>query len=95
MDGTNEQIQRIEDKVQQLLKEYNLARKEIQKLQKENDRLHEQLQLQNEQAAELSQKADSLKLYAGGLPDSTKKELEKRIDIYLKDIEKCLALLHS
>jgi len=91
----NEQIQRIENKIQQLLKEYNLARKEIQQLQKENDRLHEQLKLQNQQVAELSQKADSLKMYAGGLPGSAKKELEKRIDTYLKDIDKCLALLHS
>ncbi len=90
-----EQIQRIEDKVQQLLKEYSLARKEIQQLQKENDRLQEQLKLQNGQVAELNQKADSLKMYAGGLPGSTKKELEKRIDTYLKDIDKCLALLHS
>lgn len=95
MDTTNEQIQRIEDKVLQLLKEYNLAQKEIQRLQKENNRLNEQLQLCNDKTAQFSKKADALKIKAGSLQSDTKKDLEKRIDIYLKDIDKCLALLHS
>lgn len=95
MDTTNEQIQRIEDKVLQLLKEYNLAQKEVQRLQKENNRLNEQLQLCNDKTAQLSEKADALKIKAGSLQSDTKKDLEKRIDIYLKDIDKCLALLHS
>ena len=95
MHAANEQIQRIEDKIQQLLKEYNLARKEMLQLQKENDRLQEQLKLQNEEILKLHQKTDALKLYAGGLGSDTKKDLEKRIDTYLKDIDKCLALLYS
>ncbi|MEJ7682054.1 MAG: hypothetical protein WKG06_30215 [Segetibacter sp.] len=86
---------RIEDKVQQLLKEYNFAQKEIQRLQKENNRSNEQLQLCNEQASQIHKKADALKIKAGSLQSDTKKDLEKRIDAYLKDIDKCLALLHS
>ena len=95
MDGINEQIQRIEDKVQKLLKEYNLAEREIQRLQKENGRLNEQLKLCHDEVAQLNQKADALKVKAGGIQNSTNKDLEKRIDTYLKDIDKCLALLHS
>lgn len=95
MDGINEQIQRIEDKVQKLLKEYNLAEKEIQRLQKENGRLNEQLKLCHDQVAQLNQRADALKVKAGVIHHSTNKDLEKRIDTYLKDIDKCLALLHS
>ena len=94
MDDIIEQIQRIEDKVQKLLKEYNLAEKEIQRLQKENGRLNEQLKLCNDEAAQLNQKADASKIKAG-FQNSTNKDLEKRIDTYLKDIDKCLALLHS
>lgn len=95
MNEMSEQIQRIEDKVLQLVKKYNLAQKEIQRLQKENIRLNEQLQSHLEQADKRNQKADTLKLNVGNLKNSTKSELEKRIDIYLKDIDKCLALLHS
>lgn len=95
MNEMSEQIQRVEVKVLQLVSKYNLAQKEIQRLQKENLRLKEQLQLYIEQADKRGQKADFLKLNAGNLKNSTKSELEKRIDIYLKDIDKCLALLHS
>ena len=95
MDDVNGQIQRIEEKVQQLLKEYNFAQKEIQRLQKENSRLNEQLQLCNNQASQMHQKTAALKIKAGNWQNDTKKDLEKRIDTYLKDIDKCLALLHS
>jgi predicted nuclease with TOPRIM domain len=82
MEEMQEQIQRIENKVQQLLKEYNNAQKEIHRLQKENSHLAEQLQ-------------DAQSFPASNLEDKAKKDLEKRINTYLKDIDKCLALLHS
>jgi len=90
-----DQIVRIEDKVQHLLKEYNAAQKEIQRLQKENTKLTEQLQSQTAQAKQLHQKVDSLKYTTSTLEDHSKKDLEKRINTYLKDIDKCLALLHA
>lgn len=95
MNAISEQIERIEDKVLQLVKKYNLAQKEIQQLQKENSFLSEQLQSYIEQSNKRNQKTEPLKLNVSKLKSSTKSELEKRIDIYLKDIDKCLALLHS
>ena len=95
MEAMNEQIQRIEEKVSQLVKKHNLAQKEIQRLQKENIRLNEQLQSYMQQTDKRNQKAEVLKLNVGRLKGSSKTELEKRIDTYLKDIDKCLALLHS
>lgn len=95
MQEMQEQIQRIEDKVQQLLKEYQFAQKEISRLQKENDRLTDQLHTQTEHAHQLSRRLDAVKLNSTGLEEGAKKDLEKRINTYLKDIDKCLALLHS
>ena len=95
MDAMNEQTQRIEEKVLQLVKKYNFAQKEIQRLQKENIRLNEQLQSYVQQVDKRNVKADPIKLNLGPLKGNAKTELEKRIDIYLKDIDKCLALLHS
>jgi len=94
MNEMDEQIQRIEDKVLLLTKEYNLARKEIQRLQKENSRLNELVQLHNSQAEKFNQKAP-VKVSTNALTPAEKKEIEKKIDDYLKDIDKCLALLHS
>ena len=90
-----EQIQRIENKVQQLLKEYNIAQKEIQRLQKENEHLSKQLQSQTEQANQFHQRVDAQIFSQSKMDDKSKKDLEKRINTYLKDIDKCLALLHS
>lgn len=90
-----EQIQRIENKVQQLLKEYSNGQKEIQRLQKENELLTKQLRSQTEQADQLNQLVDAQSLSGSTMEDKPKKDLEKRINTYLKDIDKCLALLHS
>lgn len=95
MNGIDEQIQRIEDKVLLLLKEYNLAQKEIQRLQKENNRLNALLQSSNDKTNKLNQKEDIVKISVESLKNHSKTDLEKRIDAYLKDIDKCLALLHS
>jgi len=95
MEVMQEQIQRIEEKVQQLLKEYQLAQKEIQRLQKENGKMAEQLKIQAAEAAQLHQKSDAQKITGSGSDDAPKKDLEKRINTYLKDIDKCLALLHT
>jgi len=92
----NEQILSIELKVQQVLKMYQQAQKENMQLQRENSKLKEQLQLKTEQTHQLQQKIDALKMSAGnGMDDKAKKDLERRINTYLKDIDKCLALLHS
>lgn len=95
MEEMQDQILRIENKVQQLLKEYSHAQKEIQRLQKENLHLTEQLQTQAEQARQLHQQADARNFAGSNLEEKAKKDLEKRINTYLKDIDKCLALLHS
>lgn len=92
---TSDQIHRIEDKVQQLLKEYDLVKKEAERLQKENAALSLELQSKTALLSTVQQQVDALKLTSTGLEEGSKKELEKRIDIYLKDIDKCLALLNS
>ena len=95
MEDMQEQIDRIESKVQQLLKEYAHSQKEILRLQKENEQLTLQLKLQSEQASQLHQRMDAQSFSNGGMDDKAKKDLEKRINTYLKDIDKCLSLLHS
>ena len=92
---TADQIHRIEDKVQQLLKEYEVVKKEAERLQKENVSLTKDLQSKTELFNSLQQKVDALKITSTGLEAGSKKELENRIDTYLKDIDKCLALLNS
>lgn len=89
------QIKSIQDKLQQLLKQQALLYRENQKLTKElekstavNDEKERSLQV-------IRQQVDVLKLGSGNLNDAEKNALAKRIDVYLKEIDKCLALLNT
>jgi len=86
-------IKRIQDKLQQLLKQYQLV-------QKENEKLQVQLQLakENEHSAqqrteELLQQVAFLKAAKTGLNENEKKDFEKRINQQLKEIDKCISIL--
>lgn len=86
-------IKAIQDKLQLLLKQHTA-------LQKENARLKEALDTAGQQAAEqekkiglLKQQVDVLKISSGGMNEADKKELEKKINVYLKEIDKAIALL--
>lgn len=95
MQSLEDQIKRVDGKLQQLLKEYRHSQREIQRLQEENERLQERLKIQIQKSTELAQTVDVLKIHSLTKTDSSNKELEKRINSYLKEIDKCLALLQT
>lgn len=87
------QLKRIQDKLQQLLKQYAV-------LQKENTRLKEELQrdtkntLVNQQNIDdLKQQVEVLKITSGNWDETDRKEFEKRINSYIKEIDRCITLL--
>ncbi|MDE3251618.1 MAG: hypothetical protein KGO92_02355 [Bacteroidota bacterium] len=89
------QIKSIQDKVQQLLKQQTLLQKENQRLKKEQEKLIVQNEEKQAQILALQQQLDALKLGSGSLNETEKHALGKRIDVYLKEIDKCLALLNT
>jgi septal ring factor EnvC (AmiA/AmiB activator) len=87
------QLKRIQDKLQQLLKQYAV-------LQKENNRMKEELQrdtkntLVNQQHIDdLKQQVEVLKITSGNWDETDRKEFEKRINSYIKEIDRCITLL--
>ncbi len=93
MNTTEEQLTRIQDKLQQLLKQHAAARRENEKLKAELGIAQEKLSLQQLYLDELRQQVSILKLNAGGMNERDKKEIEKKINSYLKEIDRCIALL--
>ena len=88
-----EHIKRVNNKLQQILKQYLL-------LQKENEKLKEKLQelkLNNVKEAEemlrLQQQVSILKSSVGQMTEAEKKVFEKQITRYIKEIDKCIGLL--
>ena len=95
MKTVNEQIHSINTKLQQLLKKYAALRKE-------NAILTEELKEKKMNEKRFLDKIDSLEMQTGLLKASSgkmdekeKHDFEKRINQYIKDLEKCIAMLNN
>lgn len=88
-----EQLKRIQDKLQQLLKQYSALQKENKILKEELDKTKTATLQQHRHVEELSQQVNILKLNAGDMSEADKKDFEKRINSYIKDIDRCIAML--
>lgn len=93
MTRNEEQLNRIQEKLQQLLKQYSYVRKENDRLKEELSETKEKLSRNEKMTEELSQQVAVLKMNTGGLAEPDKKELEKKINHYLREIDRCIALL--
>ena len=91
----NEQLKNIHDKLQQLLKQYRLVQKENGQLKKELEKQKLASITKLEQIQSLQQKLDAAQVGMSSWGEADKKLMEKRIDTYLKEIEKCLSLLNA
>jgi len=93
MNPLEQHIQRINEKVQQLLKQYRASQKEAEKLRKELADI-KSLQLERtKQMDELKQKVAILKTATNNLNEADKKDLEKRLNQYIREIDRCIAML--
>jgi uncharacterized coiled-coil DUF342 family protein len=89
----DQQFNIINDKLQQLLKQQA-------RLKKDNERLREELQKckatennYQQKIDELSQQMSILKLAGGDMNDKDKREFERKINQYIREIDKCIAFL--
>lgn len=89
----DQQFTTLNEKLQQLLRQYG-------RLQKENERLKEELQQSKNRETEihgkveeLQQQVGILKLASGEMNEKDKKEFEKKINQYLREIDKCISFL--
>jgi phage host-nuclease inhibitor protein Gam len=88
-------LKTIQAKLQQVLKQYQLLQKENARLNKELTKSQQNISEKTAQLQSLQQQVDVLKIGMNGWNDQEKVELEKRIDVYLKEIDKCIALLNN
>jgi len=85
-------IKRIQEKLQQLIKQHHELQKENNQLKKDLERSTKQ-SLHHQQTIEtLKQQVEVLKISSGNWDEHDKKEFEKRINHYIKEIDKCIAL---
>lgn len=86
-------IKRIQEKLERLLRQYNDLQKENNLLKKEMEKLSRQAAVNYQTIEKLKQQVEVLKISSGSWDENDKKEFEKRINHYIKEIDKCIALL--
>lgn len=89
------QLQTIQQKLKALLNKHSALQKENRQLAIEKENLQKQIAFQNGQIKQLQQQNDVLKSGIQHWHPEQKKLFVKRIDTYLKEIEKCLALINE
>ena len=86
-------IKRINDKLQQLLKNYQLLQKDNERQNKLITSLQEAKEKDKQQINALGEKLSILKAAAGQMNEADKKEFEKNISQYIREIDKCIGIL--
>jgi regulator of replication initiation timing len=93
MTTTNEQIERIKAKIQAVLKKQQLLEKENEKLKAELDRRTGIEHELKDKVVQMEEQASLLKASSGKLDEASKKAFEKQLNHYIKEIDRCIAML--
>lgn len=94
-DAVDLQLKNIQSKLQTLLKSHSLLQKENEKLSKENSLLKSKEAKLSGETEVLQQQVYILKSSATKMEGKEKAEFEKRINRYLRTIDKCITLLNG
>jgi hypothetical protein len=93
MANEEQSLQRINDKLQQVAQRYQSLQKENQQLTREIRVLKEREEAREKKIIELELKLAAIKTATGRLDDSEKREIDKRLNHYIREIDRCIALL--
>lgn len=93
MTTTNEQIERIKAKIQAVLKKQQLLEKENEKLKAELDRRTGIEHELKDKVVQMEEQVSLLKASSGKLDEASKKAFEKQLNHYIREIDRCIAML--
>lgn len=93
MDMLEAHIKIVNDKLQKLLKKNASLQKENEMLGREVIDLKEKEKNYKADIFSLSQKVNILQAGTGNMTEADQKEFEKRVDQYIKEIDKCIGML--
>ena len=93
MNNLEAHIKSINEKLQQLLKKYAALKKENETLSGKLNQLKHKEDESANAIAELKQKVNILQVASGNMSENDQKEFEKKINQYIKEIDKCMSML--
>jgi len=91
--GAELQLRRIQEKLQQLLKQRDGLLKENGKLKEVVGQLRQEQARHSARLEQLQQQVEILKATKAAMGEGEKRALEKRLGQYIREIDRCIALL--
>ena len=95
MTQQEKQLKQIHEKLQQLLKQYHSLQKENSKLKQEIQEYKSNRSDHAEELDRLHQRTQILQSSKTEMSDEEKKAFEKRLNNYVKEIDRCIMLLNE
>jgi len=89
----DQQFTIINEKLQQLLKQYTRLQKENERLRYEVSDLKKKESLVAQKMEEMQEQITILKVASGELSEKDKKDFEKKINQYIREVDKCITFL--
>lgn len=89
----DEQFNRLHYKLQVLIKQLSGLQKENEQLKKELLSAKNSEAAAHQRVAEMQQQITILRVASGDMAEQDKKDFERRINSYLKEIDKCITFL--
>jgi uncharacterized caspase-like protein len=93
MEITENDVKRIQQKLQQVLLQAAVQKKENEKLQIKLQKLTASLHESEQQIAQMQQQIQLLKLATVQMNDEDKVALTKQLNKFIKEIDKCVAMM--
>ena len=93
MEELEQQVRRIHDKLQQVLRQRESLLKENSRLKEELSQLRQSETNRSDHVDQLRQQVEILKAKKGKMPLAEKAVLEKKLSQYIREIDRCIALL--
>lgn len=86
-------VRRIQDKLQQLLRQRELLQKENGRLKEDMRQLQEELLERTARLEQIQQQVEILRATKAAMSEEEKRSLEKRLGQYIREIDRCIAML--
>lgn len=95
MSAQQEQLERIRNKMQVLIKQYQSIEKENERLKADIERKQALEHELKERTVVLEQQLNIVKASSGQLDEASRKDLEKQLNLYIKEIDRCITMLND
>ena len=91
--SVDQQFTALYEKLQQLLRQFNRLEKENERLRQDIEDSKKKETITQAKVEELQQQVSILKLAAGEMSDKDKKTFERKLNQYIKEIDKTITYL--